>query len=97
MKTTECIIWPGSKDKDGYGLVKYQGKCQRAHRLALQKKIRRELSIDECALHTCHHHGCVNPDHLMVGSRAENNRQARKRECTMAKNILGLPRMSRSV
>jgi hypothetical protein len=89
-KQTDCILWPGAVDKDGYGRVKLGGRMQRAHRVALAKKLGRELTPRELALHTCHHRHCVNPEHLEAGSITENNRAARSRQVTLAKSILGV-------
>jgi len=85
-----CIIWPGAKDKDGYGFVKINGKQFRAHRIALAKKLGRELLSGEFALHSCDIPSCVNPEHLRAGSIAENNRQARAKRKTLAKSVLGI-------
>lgn len=90
MKKTECIIWPGCKDKDGYGLVKIAGISLRAHRVALEKKLGRKLISGECALHSCHNPSCVNPLHLDPGTKAQNNKQSWARRPTLAKTILGI-------
>lgn len=87
---TKCILWPGSRDKDGYGFVKINGKQYRAHRVALEKKIGRKLVGKECALHSCDNASCVNHDHLRVGSKKENNAQALAKRNTLAKSILGI-------
>lgn len=88
--TNECINWPGARDKKGYGYVSIGGKMKRAHRVALAKKLGRELTRDEQTLHSCHNPSCVNPTHLRVGTVAENNREARARRSTLAKTILGI-------
>lgn len=90
MATSDCKIWPGYKDKDGYGHVKIAGKPLRAHRVALEKKLGRKLLPGECALHSCHTPSCVNPDHLHVGSVADNNREKLARMSTLAKTVLGI-------
>ena len=86
----ECIIWPGAKDKDGYGLVKIAGKCLRAHRVALERRLKRKLKPGECALHKCHNPSCVNGNHLVPGTKGENNQERWKRTPTLAKTILGV-------
>lgn len=85
-----CVLWPGAKDKDGYGVVKINGKQFRAHRVALAKKLGRELVSGECALHSCDNPSCVNPQHLDVGDVAEKNRQARAKRNTFAKSVPGI-------
>lgn len=92
-KRTECspcLLWPGAKDKDGYGFVKIHGRQYRAHRVALANKIGRQLQPWEIVSHLCDHPSCVNPEHLEISNVAENNRRARERRCTLAKNILGV-------
>ncbi len=86
----DCIIWPGAKDEDGYGRVKIGGRMLRAHRVALAKKLGRDLASGECALHSCDIRACVNPAHLRVGTVADNNRQTRAKRTTLAKAVLGV-------
>ncbi|MEU9067340.1 HNH endonuclease [Streptomyces sp. NPDC048306] len=43
-----------------------------AHRWSLERKLGRKLSADEMARHTCDNPPCVNPDHLIPGSRSDN-------------------------
>lgn len=85
-----CVMWPGATDKDGYGFVKISGRQFRAHRVALAKRLGRNLGPRELALHLCNNPGCVNPEHLEPGTAADNNRQARARRQTLARSILGV-------
>ncbi len=68
----ECWPWLGRPDRYGYGVLKVQGKVQKAHRYALQFKLERPLLTDVLVLHSCHNPICCNPAHLREGTHQEN-------------------------
>lgn len=66
----ECWEWTATKTRKGYGQFNYEGRTQRAHRVAYMiaiGPIPRE-SLD----HICRNRGCVNPSHLEPVSSREN-------------------------
>jgi hypothetical protein len=73
MPVTECgcWIWTGGLDKDGYGKICIDGMNQRAHRVSFELH-REKIPDGECALHTCDIRCCINPDHIFIGTRADN-------------------------
>lgn len=75
-KTNTCWLWTGNKDRNGYGRIldkphSQGGKPRLAHRVAW------ELTNGPIpdGLNLCHHCDvptCVRPDHMFVGTQADN-------------------------
>jgi len=71
---TDCLAWPFSKDPNGYGQVRYNGKGQGAHRVMCTLAHGEPPDAYQDASHSCGkgHLGCVNPRHLSWKTRAGN-------------------------
>lgn len=68
---SECWLWTGGMDKDGYGQTHYCGKNVRTHRVAwlLRNGVIPDAMV---VMHTCDTPACINPDHLKLGTNQEN-------------------------
>lgn len=70
-----CWVWQAGGRGEGYGAISIGGKVVNAHRaayIAFHGPIPAGLDV----LHECDNRPCCNPDHLVVGTRQKNNRDA---------------------
>jgi hypothetical protein len=70
LKTETCWIWIGATLPTGYGVFRRNKKLNYAHRYVLEL-LGFDLS-DKVVLHTCDFPTCCNPDHLKIGTHADN-------------------------
>lgn len=78
-KQSSCWIWNGARKPSGYGNFYMDGKYFGAHcaSFILHKgKISKGLFV----CHTCDNPSCVNPEHLFLGSPAQNIQDCVKKQ-----------------
>lgn len=76
-KLGSCLIYRGSKYRNGYGRIKEDGKTYLIHRLVLCFAFDKDYDDSSWkALHKqeCESRGCINLEHLYVGTTSDNNR-----------------------
>lgn len=80
----DCIEYPGYRTRDGHTKLRFMGKIVSGHRLSYcaSRKVTLESIKDLVVRHTCDNAGCVNPEHLVIGTQLDNikDRQERKRQ-----------------
>lgn len=88
-KTGTCWNWVAGKTSNGYGLFKFDGTTQVAHRLAYvatHGPIPKGMQID----HMCHNRGCVRPDHLRVVTAKQNKEHRRGAQVNSKSGVRGV-------
>ena len=67
-----CHNWLRGCDGQGYGAFRTPVGLFKAHRLSLAARLGRYPASDEHVLHSCDNPTCCNPEHLRLGTHAEN-------------------------
>jgi hypothetical protein len=72
----ECWPWVGPVNTGGYGQLCFGDKTQRAHRIAYQLTYgvipQGDGHHGVVVMHKCDNRRCCNPEHLLLGSHADN-------------------------
>lgn len=84
---TGCWIWLGSTQSNGYGRVAVNGRSVYAHR-ASYAEFCGEIPDGMDVCHTCDVRNCINPDHLFLGTRADNMRDCKVKGRTARGDML---------
>ena len=74
----ECWPWVGGIDTGGYGHATFFGASFQAHRLAWEFA-HGQIPASMLICHTCDNPPCCNPNHLFLGTPADNMRDMQKK------------------
>jgi hypothetical protein len=87
QKTDSCWFWTGCVDKCGYGQITIQYKMYKAHRVSWEMHCS-DIPKGLLVCHHCDNPGCVNPEHLFLGTQKTNadDMVAKNRSLTGSKN-----------
>ena len=81
----ECWNWQGHKCPKGYGLMGWDWKVKKAHRIAAEIAYGENIRMH--ALHSCDNPSCCNPAHIRWGTNAENMKDRNNRNKVWRTNV----------
>jgi hypothetical protein len=71
VQPSGCWEKQGFRHPEGYGSMYYRGRQYRSHKL-MYMLTKGSIPAGMVVMHTCDNGPCCNPDHLKLGTRAEN-------------------------
>lgn len=67
----DCLVWIGDRDQRGYGVIRLNGRRQKAHRVSYSLHVG-PIPAGMVVRHACDNPSCVDPMHLLLGTQLQN-------------------------
>lgn len=91
----DCVEWDGHRDNRGYGHVwemRFGRRIKYAHILAWVDANGRLPEEGEVVRHRCDNKPCINPEHLLIGTKSDNAKDAVERGGLWQTKVTHCPR-----
>lgn len=69
---SSCWWWRGAIKSSGYGNLYWRGQFRMAHCVAFELASKTRIVFGQVVRHTCDNKTCCNPEHLRIGTQADN-------------------------
>jgi len=92
---TNCWEWTGGKNNIGYGMIRDGDRMRTTHRVSYEVHNKQSIPKYLCVCHSCDNPICINPNHLWLGTRAQNTQDMLnkgRRNWTTSGWVKGQPR-----
>jgi hypothetical protein len=90
VKTDSCWLWNGAKSAKGYGVFEVYGHTERAHRVSY-RMAHGPVKSNMLICHKCNNPGCVNPNHLYMGTNGDNMRDRFRKKVILCSTAASPP------
>lgn len=94
-KGNKCWLFIGCKNSWGYGFIRVDGLNKYAHRVAYELS-KGPIKDGQVVMHSCDNPGCVNPDHLSVGTHQDNMDDAVAKQRTARGDCVNTSRLKKA-
>jgi hypothetical protein len=74
-----CWLWRGRVNQRGYGRILIAGRETYVHRAMWERSRHQTIPAGKIICHKCDVPACINPDHLYLGTHADNHRDMDER------------------
>ncbi len=73
-----CRFWYGGMSSNGYGVISVGNRSTSVHVLSYRLFVG-DIPAGMCVLHKCDNRNCLEPSHLFLGTRGENNSDRKRK------------------